>query len=165
MPRVSKLCPDRLTFASEGATRSADIWESVDAIMIGIEKIDHICVAVRDLDQASQVWAAFLGRSEPDREYRHDPEGIHVRGYTVGEAYLEIMASTKKGSDIDRFIAKRGEGIMLISFKVPDTEAAIKTLLENGYTMIDRTPRVWRQSRYAFVHPSFMNGVLVELID
>ena len=133
--------------------------------MIGIEKIDHICVAVRDLDQASQVWAAFLGKSKPDREYRHDPEGIHVLGYTVGEVYLEIIASTREGSDVDRFIAKKGEGVMLISFKVPDTEAAIKTLTENGYAMIDHEPRVWRQSRYAFVHPGFMNGVLVELID
>jgi methylmalonyl-CoA/ethylmalonyl-CoA epimerase len=133
--------------------------------MIGIEKIDHICVAVRNLEQASLVWAALLGKSEPDREYRHEPEGIHVRGYTVGEAYLEIMASTREGSEIDRFIAKKGEGIMLISFKVPDTEAAIKILIENGYAMIDQTPRVWRQSRYAFVDPKFMNGVLVEIID
>lgn len=133
--------------------------------MIGIEKIDHICVAVRDLDQAALVWGAFLGRGKPDNEYHHDPEGIHVRGYTVGEVYFEIMTSTREGSDVDRFIAKRGEGIMLISFKVLDTEAAIKTLIENGYAMIDETPRVWRQSRYAFVNPAFMNGVLVELID
>ncbi len=133
--------------------------------MIGIERIDHICVAVKDLEQASQVWAAFLGKGKPDLEYRHDPEGIHVLRYAVGEAYFELMASTREGSDVDRFIAKKGEGIMLISFKVPDTEAAMKTLIENGYEMIDQAPRIWNQSRYAFMNPSFMNGVLVEIID
>jgi len=165
MACVIKLHSNRLTFVRERDTRSADVGKGVDTIMIGIEKIDHICVAVKDLDQASQVWAALLGKGEPDREYRHEPEGIHVRGYAVGEAYLEIMSSTREGSDIDRFIAKRGEGIMLLSFKVPDTEAAIKILTEKGFTMIDQTPRVWRQSRYAFVDPKFMNGVLVEIID
>ncbi len=133
--------------------------------MIGIEKIDHICIAVRDLDQATTIWTAFLGKAEPDKEYIHEPEAIHVRRYKVGEVFLELMASTKEGSEVDRFISKNGEGIMLISFKVPDTESAIKKLIETGFKMIDQTPRVWEQSHYAFVHPSFMNGVLVEIID
>ncbi|MFH1112462.1 MAG: VOC family protein [Pseudomonadota bacterium] len=133
--------------------------------MIGIERIDHICVAVKDLEQASKVWAPFLGKDKPDMEYRHDPEGIHVFRYAVGEVFFELMASTREGSDVDRFIVKKGEGVMLISFKVPDTEAAMNTLTENGYAMIDHAPRKWNQSRYAFMNPSFMNGVLVEVID
>lgn len=133
--------------------------------MLGIEKIDHICVAVKDLEQAKTVWGPFLGKTAPDLEYRDDPEAIDVARYYVGEVGYEIMASTREGSDIQKFIEKRGEGVMLVSFKVPDTAAAMETLKNAGFRMIDKEPRVWMNSRYAFIHPSFMNGVLVEIID
>ena len=133
--------------------------------MIGIERVDHICVAVKDLHAAAEVWGPLFGKTEPDNEYTHEAEGIRVFGYKVGEIYYELIASTREGSDVDRFISKKGEGIMLVSFKVPNTEAAMKDLVERGYQLIDESPRVWRQSHYAFVHPSFMNGVLVEIID
>jgi methylmalonyl-CoA/ethylmalonyl-CoA epimerase len=133
--------------------------------MIGIEKIDHICIAVRDLEKAKRVWEPFLGKSRPDLEYRHDQEAIDVARYYVGEVGYELMASTREGSDVDRFIRKRGEGVMLVSFKVPDTVDAMKKLREAGFEMIDREPRRWGNSRYAFLNPGFMNGVLVEVID
>ncbi len=133
--------------------------------MIGIEKIDHICIAVQDLEKAMEHWGLFLGKNEPDLVYRHDPEAIHVARYNVGEVSYELMASTRDGSDVDRFVKGRGEGVMLVSFKVPDTVAAIKILQENGFEMIDKEPRIWRNSRYAFLNPKFMNGVLVEVID
>lgn len=133
--------------------------------MIGIEKIDHICVAVRDLEQAKAVWGPFLGKDAPDLEYRHDPEAIDVARYYVGEVGYELMASTREGSDVDRFLRSRGEGVMLVSFKVPDTAAAMRALREAGFRMLDREPRTWEKSRYAFLHPAFMNGVLVEVID
>ena len=133
--------------------------------MIGIEKIDHICVAVRDLEKAKSVWGLFLGKNCPDLEYRHDPEAIDVARYYVGEVGYELMASTREGSDVERFIGKRGEGVMLVSFKVPDTVEAIKKLRDAGFEMLDREPRRWERSRYAFLNPAFMNGVLVEVID
>ncbi len=133
--------------------------------MIGIEKIDHICIAVQDLEKAMELWGRFLGKSEPDLIYHHEPEAIHVARYNVGEVGYELMASTREGSDVARFVKGRGEGVMIISFKVPDTVAAIKILQENGFEMIDQEPRLWRNSRYAFLNPKFMNGVLVEVID
>jgi len=75
------------------------------------------------------------------------------------------MRSTRGGSPVDKFIAKHGEGVMLISFRVPDTAAAIPILTANHYEMIDREPRVWEGSRYAFLQPGALNGVLVEIID
>jgi len=78
---------------------------------------------------------------------------------------LELMRSTREGSEVDRFIKKRGEGVMLVSFKVPDTAAAMRTLGEHDYEMLDKKPRSWEGSRYAFLHPRDMNGVLVEIID
>ena len=133
--------------------------------MIGIDKIDHVCVAVRDLEAAMKTWGLFLGKERPDLEYEHEDEAIRVARYYVGEVGWEIMESTREGSDVDRFINKRGEGVMLVSFKVPDTAAALETLQRNGFEMIDQEPRTWRQSSYAFINPKFMNGVLVEIID
>jgi methylmalonyl-CoA/ethylmalonyl-CoA epimerase len=133
--------------------------------MLGIEKVDHICIAVTDLEKARKTWEPFLGKAGPDLAYRHDEEAIDVARYYVGEVGYELMASTREGSDVDRFIKKRGEGVMLLSFKVPDTVAAMKTLEEAGFQMLDKTPRVWEKSRYAFLNPGFMNGVLVEVID
>ena len=133
--------------------------------MIGINKIDHICIAVRDLPEAMKRWAHFLGKDKPDLEYTHEPEAIQVARYYVGEVGFELMCSTREGSDIDNFIKKHGEGVMLISFKVPDTLSAIETLKRNDYKMIDQNPRAWGDSRYAFLHPGSMNGVLVEVID
>ena len=66
---------------------------------------------------------------------------------------------------MERFIEKHGEGVMLISFKVPDTLAAMELLKRNGFEMIDQEPRAWGSARYAFLNPKFMNGVLVEVID
>jgi len=133
--------------------------------MIGIEKIDHICIAVKDLKESKSRWEAFLGKQRPDLEYRHDPEAIEVARYYVGEVGYELMSSTREGSDVDRFIKKKGEGVMIISFKVPDTLAAMKKLRAEGFELIDREPRSWGKSRYVFLNPRFMNGVLVEVID
>jgi methylmalonyl-CoA/ethylmalonyl-CoA epimerase len=133
--------------------------------MIGIFRIDHICVAVKDLTEAKDRWGRLLGKPEPDMTYRHESESIHVARYDVGGVGYEIMASTKEGSEVARFIEKRGEGIMLIAFKVPNTEEAMRVLKQNGFQLIDHEPRIWRQSRYAFLSPQFMNGVLVEIID
>jgi len=133
--------------------------------MIGIDKIDHICIAVRDLQEAIQRWGILLGKSEPDLQYIFDEESIEVARYYVGEVGFELMRSTRSGSPVDQFIDKHGEGVMLISFRVPDTTAAIPILNANGYAMIDRKPRVWEGSHYAFLQPGALNGVLVEIID
>jgi len=133
--------------------------------MIGISQIDHICIAVRDLPKAMAHWGRLFGKEKPDLEYTHEEEAIRVARYYVGEVGYELMCSTQEGSDVDNFIKKRGEGVMLISFKVPDTVAAMKTLDESGYAMIDQEPRSWEDARYAFLSPGAMNGVLVEIID
>lgn len=133
--------------------------------MIGIDKIDHICIAVRDLQEAKQRWGRLLGKSEPDLQYIFDEESIEVARYYVGEVGFELMRSTRSGSPVDQFIDKHGEGVMLISFRVPDTAAAIPVLNANHYQLIDQKPRVWEGLRYAFLQPGALNGVLVEIID
>jgi methylmalonyl-CoA/ethylmalonyl-CoA epimerase len=129
-----------------------------------VNKIDHICIAVRDLESARKVWEPVLGKTGPDDEYVDEPEKIKVARYWVGEVGFELMESTSDDGDVARFIEKRGEGIMLISFNVPDTRDAMAELEARDYEFIGGA-RPFRDCEFAFVHPKKMNGVLLELID
>ena len=129
-----------------------------------LNKIDHICIAVRDLEQARKVWEPVLGKSEPDDAYVDEPEKIRVARYMVGEVGFELMESTSPDGDVAKFIDKHGEGVMLISFNVDDTREAIDELKPKGYPFIGGA-RPFRDCEFAFIHPKKMNGVLLELID
>ena len=129
-----------------------------------VNKLDHICVAVKDLDAARKVWEPVLGKSEPDDAYVDEPEKIRVARYWLGGVGFELMESTAPDGDVAKFIEKRGEGIMLLSFNVDDTRASMDELKEQGYPFIGRA-RPFRDCEFAFIHPKKLNGVLLELID
>ncbi len=129
-----------------------------------VNKIDHICIAVKDLDQARKIWEPVLGKSGPDDAYIDEPEKIKVARYWVGGVGFELMESTSADGDVARFIEKRGEGVMLISFNVPNTRDAMAELESKDYDFIGGV-RQFRDCEFAFMHPKNMNGVLLELID
>jgi methylmalonyl-CoA/ethylmalonyl-CoA epimerase len=129
-----------------------------------VNKIDHICIAVRDLDAARAIWEPILGKTGPDDPYDDPIEKVRVARYWVGEVGFELIASTEPGSDVDRFIQKRGEGVMLLGLNVDDTRAALGELGEPGYPTIGGA-RPFRDCEFGFVHPKGANGVLLELID
>ena len=127
-------------------------------------KIDHICIAVKNLDQARKVWEPVLGKSKPDDEYIDEPEKIKVARYWVGEVGFELMESTTPDGDVAKFIEKRGEGVMLISLNVDNTREAMAELKTKDYPFIGGA-RPFRDCEFAFIHPKKMNSVLLELID
>lgn len=130
-----------------------------------IEKIDHLCLAVRDLDKARQVYEGILGL-ELDTLYIVDREKIKVARYYVGDVALELMESTSPDGDVAKFIEKRGEGFFLISYRVADVEKALAELKAAGNKLIDDKPRSIMGSRYAFInHPRELCGVLTEVMD
>jgi len=129
-----------------------------------LNKIDHICIAVKDLEAAKKIWEPLLGKTEPDDAYIDEPEKINVARYMIGEVGFELMESTSPDGDVARFIEKRGEGIMLISFNVDNTREAMAELKEKDYPFIGGA-RQFRDCEFAFMHPKKMNGVLTELID
>ena len=129
-----------------------------------VNKVDHICIAVKNLDEARKVWEPVLGKSRPDDEYIDESEKIKVVRYLVGEVGFELMESTTPDGDVARFIEKRGEGVMVISFNVDNTREATGELQQKDYPFIGG-PRPFRDCEFAFVHPKKMNGVLLELID
>ena len=127
-------------------------------------KLDHLCIAVKDLDAARKIWEPILGKTEPDDAYIDEPEKIRVARYWLGGVGFELMESTTADGDVAKFIEKRGEGVMLISFNVDNTREAMAELKEKDYPFIGGA-RQFRDCEFAFLHPSKMNGVLLELID
>ncbi len=129
-----------------------------------VNRIDHICIAVRNLDDARKIWEPVLGKNEPDDEYTDGEEKIRVARYYIGEVGFELMESTSPDGDVAKFIAKKGEGVMLVSFNVDDTREAMAELEEKGYPLLGGA-RKFRDCEYAFVHPKALGGVLLEVID
>lgn len=127
-------------------------------------KLDHLSIAVRNLDEARKIWEPILGKSEPDDAYIDESENIRVARYWLGEIGFELMESTTPDGDVAKFIEKRGEGIMLISLNVDNTRDAMDELSKQNYPFIGGA-RQFRDCEFAFIHPGKMNGVLLELID
>lgn len=136
---------------------------------MNINRMDHICIAVKDLDEARKKWEPLLGKSAPDDAYEDELEKIRVARYRIGEVGFELMESTTPDGDVAKFIEKRGEGIMLISFNVDNTRDAIKELQGKGYPFIPdkrgEIARPFREGEFAFIHPGKLSGVLTEIID
>ncbi|MDR3569606.1 MAG: VOC family protein [Syntrophobacteraceae bacterium] len=134
-----------------------------------IQKIDHICIAVKDLQEARKKWEPLLGKSEPDDSYEDESEKIRVARYYVGEVGFELMESTTPEGDVARFIEKRGEGVMLIGFNVESTRDSIAELQAKGYPFLadkrGKLARPFRDGEFSFIHPGKLNGVLTEIID
>jgi len=132
--------------------------------MMKVNKIDHICIAVKSLEEARRVWEPVLGKSAPDDEYNDESEMIRVARYWLGGVGFELMESTSPDGEVAKFIEKRGEGVMVVSLNVDDTRAAMDDLGQMGYPLIGGA-RSFRDCEFAFVHPKKMNGVLLEVID
>ncbi len=134
-----------------------------------LNRIDHICIAVKNLAEARTQWEPLLGKNKPDDEYVDELEKIRVARYWIGEVGFELMESTTPDGDVAKFIEKRGEGVMVISFNVNNTRDAVKDLQAKGYPFIPDShgeiPRPFRNCEFAFVHPRKLNGVLTEIID
>ena len=129
-----------------------------------VNKIDHICIAVKDLDAARKIWEPILGKSEPDDPYVDEPEKIRVARYWLGEVGFELMESTSPDGDVAKFVERHGEGVMIISFNVDNTREAMDELKARDYPFIGGA-RPFRDCEFAFIHPKAVNGVLLELID
>ena len=130
-----------------------------------IEKIDHICFAVENLERTKKIYEENFGLV-PTVEYVAESESIKVARYYVGEVAVEFMESTGPEGEVAKFIEKRGEGVFLISYKVDNLDRALAELKGKGVDLIDEKPRALFGNRYAFIHkPNKLCGVLTELLD
>lgn len=129
-----------------------------------LERIDHICIAVKDRIAAEARFKEIFDL-EPDLRYVDDKEKIDVARYYVGEVGVELVAPTDEEGEVAKFIRNRGEGLFLISLKVPDTAQALEELKGKPVRLVDETPRLWGDHRFAFIHPQSLFGALFEIID
>jgi methylmalonyl-CoA/ethylmalonyl-CoA epimerase len=131
---------------------------------IGIGKIHHVAVVVRDIDAALGLYRDKLGLAAEavmDMEYDH----VVIGFLPVGEVKIELVAPTDDTTGTARFLAAKGEGFHHVCFEVPDIQASLDKLAALGLTLIDVTPRKGGEGPVAFVHPKSCHGVLVELIE
>ena len=128
-----------------------------------IEKIEHIGIAVKNLDDANKIYEQLLG-TPPYKMEIVDSEGVNTSFFKTGESKVELLQATKDESAISKFIAKKGEGIHHIAFAVKDINKEIKRLKEGGYTIINKSPKKGADNKLVcFVHPKNTKGVLIEL--
>ena len=125
--------------------------------------LDHIGIAVRDLDAALAFYRDALGLDVGEAE-DVPSERVRAQFLPLGETALELLEATDEGSAIARSIERRGPGIHHITLRVADLAAALARLRERGVRLVDERPRPGAGgSRVAFIHPSAAQGVLIEL--
>ena len=130
-----------------------------------VTRIDQVAIAVEDLDATLDLYARAFGIHAVSREHvEHD--GIEEAMLEVGGVHLQLVASAREDSPIDRFIARRGAGLHHVGLAVRDLDAALAHLRAEGVELIDEEPRAGGGGhRIAFVHPRSTGGVLIELIE
>jgi len=130
-----------------------------------VKKIDHIGIAVKNLDEALKFYTEVLGLSFNGTEIVEEQK-VKVAFLPLGDSELELLESTSPDGPIARFIEKNGPGIQHIAYRVESIEAAIAEMKEKGMRMIDEAPRYGAGSgRIAFMHPKSTEGVLIELTE
>lgn len=133
--------------------------------MIDPTAIDHIGIAVDDLDEAVEVYRRALG-VEPTHRERVEDQGVEEVLFRVGESYIQLLGALAPDTPVGRFVVTRGPGVHHVAYRVPDVTAALDALRADGMRLIDETPRPGsRNTLIAFVHPASMGGVLVELVQ
>ncbi len=128
-----------------------------------MRKIEHLGIAVKDLEASSKLYEALLGKPSYKTEVV-ESEGVKTMFFEVGQSKIELLEASNPESPIAKFIEKRGEGIHHIAYDVEDIEKEIARLQKEGFQMIHSTPKDGADNKkIAFLHPKSSGGVLVEL--
>ncbi|MGB6269232.1 MAG: methylmalonyl-CoA epimerase [Olleya sp.] len=128
-----------------------------------MKKIEHIGIAVKDLEASNTLFAKLFGKPHYKTE-TVESEGVKTSFFKVGSNKIELLEATKPDSPIAKFLEKKGEGIHHIAFDVTNIEKEIKRLKKEGFIVLNETPKKGADNKLvAFLHPKSSNGVLIEL--
>jgi methylmalonyl-CoA/ethylmalonyl-CoA epimerase len=128
-----------------------------------INKIEHLGIAVKDIEQANTLYEKLLGVA-PYKQEAVESEAVITSFFKVGDSKIELLASTRENGPIGKFISKKGEGIHHIAFDVDDIELELGRLEKEGFQLINKIPKPGADNKLvAFLHPKSTNGVLIEL--
>ncbi|OUS02347.1 methylmalonyl-CoA epimerase [Flavobacteriales bacterium 33_180_T64] len=130
-----------------------------------MKKIEHIGIAVKDLDASNEIFATLFGKQHYKIE-AVESEGVKTSFFKLGPNKIELLQATSKDSPIAKFIEKKGEGVHHIAFAVSNIENEIERLKKEGFKLIHEVPKKGADNkRIAFLHPKSTNGVLIELCE
>jgi|TARA_R110000868_G_scaffold294481_2_gene555040 methylmalonyl-CoA/ethylmalonyl-CoA epimerase len=128
-----------------------------------MRKIEHIGIAVKDLEVSNMLFAKLLGVQSYKQEEVLS-EGVMTSFFENGPNKIELLAATSPDSPIAKFLEKKGEGIHHIAFDVEDIESEILRLKDEGFVVLNEVPKKGADNKLvAFLHPKSTNGVLIEL--
>ena len=128
-----------------------------------MKNIEHIGIAVKNLEAANKLFTALLG-TPPYKTEEVLSEKVKTSFFKVGEAKIELLEATKPDSPLAKFIEKRSEGVHHLAFEVDDIVDAMKSLSEQGFTLLNKVPQKGADNKLVcFIHPKSVNGVLIEL--
>jgi methylmalonyl-CoA/ethylmalonyl-CoA epimerase len=129
------------------------------------EKIDHVGIAVANLEEAINFYRDQVGLDCEGMEVVEEQK-VKVAFFPVGESKIELLESTDPDGPVGKFIEKKGGGVHHLSFRVSNIEEKLRQLKEQGVTLIDEKPRYGAGgAKIAFIHPKSTGGVLVELCE
>jgi methylmalonyl-CoA epimerase len=127
--------------------------------------IDHVAIAVHDIDAAIAWYADTLGAQVVHREDVVS-DGICEALIKVGDSYIQLLTPTREDSTVAAFLERRGEGLHHVAYRVVDCAAALEAVKATGARVIDEVPRPGsRSTTIAFVHPKTSFGTLIELVE
>jgi len=127
--------------------------------------IDHVAIAVRDLDAAIDHYRTWFGADVAHREVV-ESDGVEEALLAVGGSYVQLVCPTRDDSPVAKFLEKKGEGLHHVGYRVADCAAALQRVKDSGGRVIDEAPRPGsRGTTVAFVHPQGDLGTLVELVQ
>jgi methylmalonyl-CoA epimerase len=130
-----------------------------------LTEIDHVAIAVRDLDAAVDYYRATYGVDVEHREVV-ERDGVEEALLRVADSYVQLLTPTRDDSPVAKWMEKRGEGIHHVGYRVDDCAAALERVKAQGHQVIDDSPRPGsRGTTVAFVHPKTAFGTLVELVQ
>ena len=128
-------------------------------------RVDHIGVAVEDLDAAVALYESSFAMRLVHREVVEE-QGVEAVLLDVGENHVELLRPLAEETPVGKFLAARGPGLHHVAYQVADIDSALGALKAQGLRLIDETPRVGiRDSRVAFLHPKSSGGVLTEIVQ
>ena len=134
-------------------------------VTVLLTEIDHVAIAVRDLDAAVDYYRQAFGAQVTHREVV-ESDGVEEALLAVADSYIQLTAATRPDSPVARFIERRGEGLHHVGYRVADCAAALASMVAAGATPVDSAPRPGsRGTTVAFVHPKGSFGTLIELVE
>ncbi len=152
-------------FVNDEIDNDQNAGEESGAVEVALTDIDHVAIAVYDLDEALDDYRETFGVTVDHRELL-DADGVEVAMLEVGDSYIQLLTPTRDDSPLAAFLDERGPGLHHVGYRVADCAAALAAVVDQGHEVVDDEPQPGaRGTTVAFVHPRALHGTLIQLVE